>query len=175
MYQGYMLGKCTVPDNRTNVPYSTVPYRTRKPYHCTVPYRTKEPYRTRKPYHCTVPYRTKEPYQPKETHGNKVRLRFPANSRKMEPYLVSMCLLRLVRFLGTVRYGTLVRFSGTVRFLGTVRYGTVVRLSDTVPWVFRYTCSAQYDSLAQCNWFVLICYCFSIICCNMWIVLFILL
>ena len=108
------------------------------PGKCTVPdNRTNVPYRTVPRNRTNVPYRTKEPYQPKGVPGNRVPyFHFP---------------LRLVRFLGTVRYGTLVRFSGTVQFRGTERYGTFVRLSGTVPWVFRYTCSAQYDSLAQCN------------------------
>ena len=100
-------------------------------------------------------YRTKEPYQPKGVTGNRVRyFHFPLRLVRFLGTVRYGTLVRFpgtVRFLGTVRYGTLVRFSGTVQFLGTVRYGTFVRLSGTVPWVFRYTCSAQYDSLAQCN------------------------
>ena len=129
MYQGcVLLGKYSpqyVPTTE-HVPglYARKVYCTRQPYQCTVPYRTKEPYRTRKAYQCT-----------NGTIRYGTLVRFPGT----------------VRFLGTVRYGTLVRSSGTVQFLGTVRYGTFVRLSGTVHWVFRYTCSAQYDSLAQCN------------------------
>ena len=148
MYQGNMLGKCTVPDNRTNLRrYMEVRYGMFPDIKWIGTYRT---------------YRTLPPCISWGWCGSLVR------------YGTVHWYGFLVRYGSLVRYGTLVRFSGTVQFLVTVRYGTFVRLSGTVHWVFRYTCSAQYDSLAQCNWFVLICYCFSIIRCNMWIVPFIL-
>ena len=114
-----VLGKCTVPENCT-----TVPYCTRKLYHL---------YRT-------VPY--PEPYHSKETYGHMVFL-VPIHSMYWyQKKHMSIYLLRVVRFSGTVRYGTVVQFSGTVRYSGTVFwYGTVhmygfrVHMFDTL-WCY---------------------------------------